>query len=458
MNPPAAQSSATADPQSPSGFEARATPQAYFALAVLLLAYINSFVDRNVMAVLIGPIRQDLNISDFQYSLLHGFAFSMFYITLGIPIARLADRGNRKWIITIGLFFWSIMACLCGVARTITTFFLARIGVGVGEASLSPAALSMLADLFPPAKLARAFAIYTLGVTVGGGLSYILGAQVYEFFDARGGAVLPLLGEVRAWQMTFIALGLPGLIIVLMMLLVKEPVRRTDRDVVSGYDTSMKEVGRHLARHRRIYIGVIGAKSLLSIVIYGMMAWYPEYLIRIHGMERGAAGSQFGLVFIVAGSLGTLVSGWSVEPMMRRGLLDAPVRVMLIVACLVAAPAVLGPLSPTPLLAVLLACPIMFLLSGYYGPGLTALQAVTPNHMRAQVTALTLFFANLFGMALGPSLVAAITDFVFRDDMSLHYSLAVVPVVMCPLAVLLAWQALRPYRTLVAPLYGKSGT
>ncbi len=456
MNPPAHQSSAGQSSTGSQGApieDARVTPQAWFALGVLLLAYINSFVDRNVMAVLIGPIRDDLNISDFQYSLLHGFAFSMFYITLGIPIARLADRSNRKWIITVGLFFWSIMTCLCGAARTVMTLFMARIGVGVGEASLSPAALSMLSDLFPPSKLARAFAIYTLGVTLGGGLSYILGAQVYEFFAARGGATLPWLGEVRPWQMTFIVIGAPGLLIVLLMLLVKEPTRRVERDVVTTNDTSLREVGRHLMRHRRVYIGVIGTKSLLSIVMYGMMAWYPEYLIRIHGMERGSAGSQFGLVFIVAGSLGALASGWSVEPMIRRGWRDAPVRVMGLIACLVAIPAVMGPLAATPVLAVALACLIMFLLNGYYGPGLTALQMVTPNHMRAQVTALSLFFANLFGLAFGPSVVALMTDFLFRDDHSLHYSLAVVPVIMCPLAALLAFQALGPYRRLVAPLY-----
>lgn len=429
----------------------RVTPQAYYALGVLLAAYILSFVDRNVMAVLIGPIRQDLQISDFQYSLLHGFSFSMFYIALGIPIARLADRTNRKWIVTIGIFFWSIMCCLCGLAKNVAMLFVARIGVGVGEAALSPPAFSMLSDLFPPEKQARAFAIYSLGVTVGGGLSAIVGGFVYRYFNATGGAILPVVGHVSAWQMTFIAVGAPGLILVVLLSLIQEPKRRTDRDPVQvETGTSSAEFWAHLKQHRRIYIGIMGANALLTVMTYGMLAWYIEFLIRTYGVARETAGLQFGLINIIVGSLGAIVIGWLVQPMVRRGIVDAPARMMLIITCLVLVPMGLGPLSPTPTLAIVLACPAMFLLSGFYGPGITALQAITPNHMRAQVAALSLFFANLFGLALGPTIVAMLTDFLFQDDAALRYSLALLPVVLCPLAALLALQALKPYRQLIA--------
>lgn len=444
----------TATPSAPGAQEAKATPQAYYALGVLLAAYILSFIDRNVMAVLIGPIRQDLAISDFQYSLLHGFAFSMFYIVLGIPIARLADHTNRKWIVTIGIFFWSIMCCLCGMARSVAMLFVARIGVGVGEAALSPPAFSMLADLFPPAKQARAFAIYSLGVTVGGGLSAIVGGFVYQYYAAAGGATLPLLGHVSAWQMTFVAVGLPGLLIVVLLGFIREPERRTDRDLGAGQagdGTSLAEFWAHLKRHKRIYIGVMGANSMLTVMTYGMLAWYIEFLIRTYGVAREDAGLQFGMINIVAGSLGAIAIGWLVQPMVQRGTIDAPARMLLIVAALVMLPAALGPLSPNPTLAVILACPAMFLLNGFYGPGITALQTITPNRMKAQVSALSLFFANLFGLALGPTIVASLTDFVFGDDTALRYSLAVLPVVLCPVAMLLAYQALKPYRELVAP-------
>lgn len=429
----------------------KVTPQAYYALGILLAAYILSFVDRNIMAVLIGPIRQDLDISDFQYSLLHGFAFSMFYIVLGIPIARLADHSNRKWIVTIGIFFWSIMCCLCGIARSVVTLFIARIGVGVGEAALSPPAFSMLSDFFPPSKHARVFAIYSLGVTVGGGLSAIIGGFVYQYFAVTDGATLPLLGHISPWQMTFITVGLPGLIIVLLLGFIKEPERRIDRDPVRAEtDSSFREFWSYLKHHRRIYIGIMGANSLLTVMTYGTLAWFIEFLIRTYDVPRESAGLHFGLINIIAGSLGALVIGWLVQPMVKRNISDAPVRMMLIIACLALIPATLGPLSPSPAMAVVLACPTMFFLNGFYGPGITALQAITPNRMKAQVTALSLFFANLFGLALGPTIVATLTDFVFGNDADLRYSLAVLPVVLCPVAALLAYQALKPYREIVA--------
>ncbi len=426
-------------------------PGAYYALVVLLLAYILSFIDRNVMAVLIGPIRADLQISDFQYSLLHGFAFSMFYIVLGIPIARLADHSNRKWIVTIGIFLWSIMCCLCGLAKSVATLFVARIGVGVGEAALSPPAFSMLSDLFPPHRQARAFAIYSLGVTIGGGLSAIIGGFVYKYFAATGGATLPLLGHIGPWQMTFISVGAPGLILVVLLGFIREPQRRMDRDLASANTgASLAEFWAWLVQNRRIYIGIMGANSLLTVMTYGMLAWFIEFLIRTYGVPREDAGLQFGLINILAGSLGAIVIGWLVQPMVQRGVSDAPARMLLIIACLVALPTALGPLSPDPVLAVILACPAMFLLNGFYGPGVTALQAITPNRMKAQVTALSLFFANLFGLALGPTIVAMLTDFLFGRDDYLRYSLALLPLVLCPLAALLAWQSLKPYRELLA--------
>jgi MFS family permease len=387
--------------------------QANYALFVLLLAYILSFVDRNVMAVLIGPIREQFDISDFQYSLLHGFAFSMFYIVLGLPIARLADRGNRKWIIAIGVFLWSLMTCLCGLAKSFATLFLARIGVGVGEAALSPPAYSLLADLFRPEKLARAMAIYTLGITLGGGLAYIVGGAVYQHFAATGGATLPVLGHVGAWQLTFIAVGAPGFLITGLLALLREPRRGSQvaQAPAAIPEASIADVSRHLKRHARAYLALIGSMSMLAILGYGTMAWYPEFLMRTYGMDRATAGGQFGVIFLVAGSLGTLAGGWSVQPLARRGRSDAPLLVILACSMLWLVPAVLGPLAANATLAVLAACPIIFFLNAYFGVGITGVQLITPPSMRAQVSALMLFSTNLFGLAFGPSAVAILTDF-----------------------------------------------
>jgi MFS family permease len=416
-----------------------------YALLVLLLAYILSFVDRNVMAVLIGPIRADFAISDFQYSLLHGFAFSMFYIFLGLPIARLADRGNRKWVITTGVFIWSVMTCLCGFARSFASLFLARIGVGVGEAALSPPAYSLLSDYFSEESLPRAMAVYTLGITIGGGLAYIVGGAVFDYFTLHGPASLPLLNELRPWQMTFVIVGLPGVILVLLLSLMVEPPRRGVQPQ-SGDGYRLSEVTAHLRQHWQAYTSLVMGVSLLAVLGYGTMAWYPEFLVRNHGMSRAAAGSQFGLIFIVAGSAGTLLGGFSAAPLRARGYTDASMRLILWIALLWLPPAVLGPLLGDRQLALWAAVPIVFFLNSYFALAIAALQGITPNRMRAQVSALLLFMTNLLGLALGPSAVAALTDFVFGGDVYLARSLSLLPLAVClPAAVLLAW-GLKYYR------------
>jgi MFS family permease len=423
--------------------------QANYTLFVLLLAYILSFVDRNVMAVLIGPIRAQFDISDFQYSLLHGFAFSMFYIALGLPIARLADQRSRKWIITAGILLWSIMTCLCGMTKSFAGLFFARVGVGVGEAALSPPAYSLLADLFSSEKLPRAMAIYTLGITLGGGLAYIVGGAVYQHFAAAGGATLPLIGQVHAWQITFIAVGLPGLLVAGLLSLMNEPDRPTADTLSAAADNanpSLGDVAQQLKDHWRAYLGLIGSMSMLAILGYGTMAWFPEFMMRTFNADRAVIGGQFGMLFIVAGSLGTLAGGWSVKPLAERGFSDAPMRVILACALLWLVPATLGPLSPSPTQALFAAAPIIFFLNAYFGVGIAGVQLITPPQMRAQISALMLFSTNLFGLAFGPSAVAVITDFGFADDMALKYALALLPVIVCPLAAALVWQGMRDYR------------
>jgi MFS family permease len=419
---------------------------AWYALGVLLLAYILSFIDRNVMAVLIGPIRQDFSISDFQYSLLHGFAFSMFYIFLGLPIGRLADQRKRSVIITMGVLFWSLMTCLCGLARSFKLLFLMRMGVGVGEAALSPPAYSLLSDYFSEERLPRALALYTLGITIGGGLAYMIGGSVYEYFSVAGTLELPLVGAVRPWQMTFLAVGLPGFLVVGLLCFMREPERRISNRENQAENYSLAEVASWLRQHWQAYTSLILGVSLLSVLGYGTMAWYVEFLVRTFAVGRAEAGSQFGLVFIIAGSLGTLVGGWSSRPLARRGYRDANMRVVFWVALLWLLPATFGPLMPTAQLALLAAVPIVFFLNSYFGVCIAALQLMTPNRMRAQVSALLLFMTNLFGLALGPTAVAALTDFLFGDDQALRYSLALLPLLVCPLAALLLGRGLRHYR------------
>lgn len=423
---------------------------AIYALIVLLLAYILSFIDRSVMAVLIGPIRADFAISDFQYSLLHGFAFSMFYIFLGLPIARIADRGNRKWVVSIGVFFWSLMTCACGMARDFKTLFLARMGVGVGEAALSPPAYSLLSDYFSDEDLPRAMAIYTLGITLGGGLAYIIGGAVYEYYLAKGGLTLPVFGQLRPWQVTFVMVGLPGLALVGLLSLMVEPKRKGEARSGAASEYSLADIRVYLRAHWQAYASVILSVSLLSVLGYGTMAWYPEFLIRNHGFGSSEAGSFFGFAFIIAGSIGTLLGGFSAKPLLRAGYSDGSLRIIALIAVLWLLPAALGPMAEDPAWAKWAAVPIVFFLNSYFGLAIAALQRITPNRMRAQVSALMLFMTNLCGLALGPSIVAALTDFVFGYDLALAKSLTLLPLIVCPLAAALLVWGLRHYRATLA--------
>ena len=190
---------------------------AWYVVAVLTVAYIFSFVDRQIINLLVEPIREDLQLTDTQISLLQGIAFALFYTLMGIPIARLADVSNRRAIIAVGVFLWSLMTAMCGLAKSFGQLFAARIGVGVGEAALSPPAYSLFTDYFPPGKVTRAIAVFTGGSFLGAGLAYIIGGFVVDFVTRLDVVEVPVFGQIRAWQMAFIVVGLPGILLALLV-------------------------------------------------------------------------------------------------------------------------------------------------------------------------------------------------------------------------------------------------
>jgi len=277
----------------------------------------------------------------------------------------------------------------------------------------------------------------------------MIGGAVYEYFSAAELITVPIFGELRAWQLTFVAVGVPGFLVVLLLLWLREPPRKMGALGGTEEVPSVAELMQWLRQNWRAYGSLMLGVSLLSVLGYGTMAWYPEFLVRSHDFTRGEAGAQFGIIFIVAGSLGTLAGGWSAGPLKKRGYADANMRVVLIVDLLWVVPAASGPLMPSGKMAMWMAFPIVFFLNSYFGVCIAALQLITPNQMRAQISALLLFMTNLFGLALGPSVVAALTDFVFGDDQALQFSLAILPLVVCPLAALVVWLGLSHYRQLL---------
>jgi len=423
------------------------TAYAWYVVAVLLLAQACSFLDRMIMGLLVGPIRETFQISDTQYSLLAGLAFSIFYALMGFPLARIADRGSRRFLIGVGIAVWSVMTAACGLAKSFWSLFLARVGVGVGEAALGPAAYSLITDYFPRDILARALSIYMIGVTLGSGLAYMIGGSVIQLVQSLGTVTIPVLGDVHGWQLTFYFVGLPGLLVAALMRTVREPPRRGRLPAAqAGEPLPIRTVVAYVLARRRAYGAHIVGISIFVMVVYGLNLWGPTYLIRTFGYSGVDAGWTFGLIMVGAGTLGLLTAGWLADSWIARGRSDAYVRVILASMILMMPFVVsLGFVTDSAIALPLLALAIFF--SAFQG-GLAggALQVMTPNQMRGQVMAVYLLLANLIGLGLGPTVVAATTDFVFRDDAAIGQSLALAGGLLCPIAATILAAGLRSIR------------
>lgn len=422
------------------------TVYAWYVVAVLLLAQTSSFVDRMIMGLLVGPIRATFQISDTQYSLLAGFAFSIFYCVMGFPLARIADRGSRRLLIGVGITVWSLMTAACGFARSFWGLFAARVGVGVGEATLGPAAYSIITDYFTREMLARALSIYMIGVTLGSGIAYMVGGSVVQWVQSLGTVTLPLLGDLYNWQPVFFLVGLPGLLVALLMFTVREPVRRGRLISAGDAHLPVREVIAYVLRRRRAYGAHIIGISVYVMVVYALNLWGPTYLIRTFGYSTASAGWTFGSIMVGAGTLGLLTAGWIADAWSARGRADAFVRIILtsmilMVPFVVALGFIKDVRFALPVLSI-----AIFLSAIQGGLAGGTLQLMTPNQMRAQVMALYGFFANLIGAGIGPTVVAAITDYVFGRDDAIGQSLAVTGAVLCPIAALILWWGLRAIR------------
>ena len=303
----------------------------WYFLSIMTLSFAVSFIDRQVMTLLIEPIKSDLLINDTQVSLLIGFAFSIFYISMAIPIARLVDRGNRVNIISLGVFFWSLMTAVCGLAKNYWQLFLARVGVGVGEATLTPAVYSLIPDYFPKEKLGTAVGFYMLGMSFGTGFALVLGGAILSYVSNIGDIVFPIVGTLRPWQVTFVIVGLPGIFLALLIKLsIKEPVRRNifDNDSSSIDKTSLISF---LNNNKKTLSLITLAYSFGGMVFYGFLTWIPEHLRRAFDWDISNAGYVFGLMLAIFGSFGAVLGGKFHDYMFSKGYKDAPIRCALII-------------------------------------------------------------------------------------------------------------------------------
>lgn len=430
--------------------------QAWYAVGVFALVLMLNFLDRGIVGLLVGPLKQDLGLSDSEVAMIMGLAFAVFYAIVGLPIARLADSRSRRAIIGVGLATWSFMTALCGLAQNFVQLFICRMGVGVGEACNGPATFSMLADLFPPERLGRAAAVLNFGFTTGQGLSLILGGAVIHALSSTPQVTVPIFGTIHSWQLTFMIVGIPGLLIALLLRTVTEPARRGRMSGPVGAvrgpakNLPLAEVLRFVVANRRTYGPMFLGLALQTMLAFGAAGWAPTFFVRTYGWTVPEAALAQGLIFLFVWPIGLIPGSLIAEWLTKKGYADANLRWTVIVQAIFVPLAILTPLMPTAGGAIAMLAAQGFVVAFSIGPQNAALQVITPGEMRGQITAFFLFMFNIIGFGLGPSIVAALTDHVFHDDAMLRYSLAWTAAILGPLVVIVLWSGLKGYRHSIA--------
>lgn len=443
----------TAEPEIETEKQAFDSKYAWYVVAVLMLAAVSSFVDRQILNLLVGPIRRDLQISDTAMSLLMGFSFAIFYTILGLPIGRLADTKSRRLIIAVGIAFWSLMTAVCGIVQSYGQLFLARVGVGIGEATLSPSAHSLIADYFPKEKLATAFSVYTTGIYIGSGMAFLLGGLVIAFASEQGTVDVPLIGTIFNWQVIFFYIGLPGLLIAALALTIREPLRRGSL-LIKGATAavSIRDVAAHIRANWKTFFCHNIGYSFFIMAGYGGAAWIPTFFIRTYEWTAPQVGLVYGLSIMIFGTIGVLLGGLYSDRLSAKGYTDARLRVGIFAALGLIVSSILMTLAPTGWMAAAMLIPANLCATFPIGAAAAAIQPIVPNQMRAQAMAVYLFIQNLLGLGIGPTLVAVVTDYVFGYDGAVRYSILIINVMALSIAAVILWLGLASYRNSIAEM------
>ena len=395
-----------------------------YALGVLVVVYTFNFIDRQILSILLEPIKQDLALSDSALGMLTGFAFALFYATLGIPIARFADRSNRRNLIAWALAIWSAMTAVSGLAQNFWHLLLARIGVGVGEAGCSPPAHSMLADYFPTENRATALGIYSLGIPFGILFGFIAGGWLNEFFG---------------WRVAFFIVGVPGLLLaILVRFTLREPPRgMAEGRVADEEQPTILETFRFLwSKHSFRHMAVGG--GLTAFVGYGVITWVPSFLIRSYGMSTGDVGTYLGLILGIPGGIGIALGGYLAD---RYGARDTRWYLWIVSVALIAStPLFFGVYLSSTAFASLMFLILPILLGNFYqATTFSQTQGLVSLRMRSVAAAVLLFILNMIGLGAGPQAIGILSDILQPSygDESLRYALLILSTVQIWAASLL---------------------
>ncbi len=382
---------------------------AWYVAVVLMLCNTLSFIDRQILGLLVDPIKHDLGISDTRIGLLQGLAFGIFYTLLGMPMGRIVDRGNRRKLVAAGVFCWSLMTASSAAARGFWSLFAARMGVGVGEATLSPSAFSLLSDYFPKERLATALSVFSMGIFFGSGLALIVGGLI--------------IGALGSWRLTFVIVGLPGLLATLLVFTIKEPQRK---NLLGGQATKLNlaEVVEQVKLRWQSVVGICLAFAFQALCNYSQQAWLPSFFIRVHGWTKRQAGLTIGIISLVTGLLGAYLGGLLCDYWQRRGKTDASLRVGVLATICAGIFFSLALAMPWVNQQLALLVPAFFFLAMPIGSSYASLQLIVPNQVRGQIGALQIFTLNLFGLILGPFLPGFFNDYLFKDPKMVGVSLS----------------------------------
>lgn len=424
---------------------------AWYAVFMLAIISMMSNVDRGVVSLLVQPIKRDLHISDTGLSIIIGFAFSFFYMLVGLPISRVADIKSRKLILTVGLSLWSLATTFTALAQNFMGLFIARGIVGAAESTMGPSAMSMISDLVPRDKLPRAMSIYSMGIMGGMAGSMIIGGLLLAYLSGTPPIHVPGVGLIRDWQMVFFLCGIPGLFLaVIFRFTVREPPRRNRK--VQG-SVPIRDVAGFIWSNKAIYVPMFLSAAINSIEGFGLGAWRVAFYERSYGWVPGQVGPLLGIISLVAMPIGLILGTLFAEHLNRKRLPDAMLRLPLYGSILAVPLAIAGPLMPTAWLALLIGA-----LGGVAGaigsPGSnSAIQIITPNEMRSQTNALFLFTISVIGGGVGPTVVALVTDFAFQDETMLRYAMVAVAAVLGPIGIILTWITMKPYGRAVTRVF-----
>lgn len=418
----------------PSQSPAVPTPQAWpkpayawYVTVLLLLAYAFAIVDRIVIGLMVDDIKADLNITDTQVGLLQGFAFALLYTLAAFPIGVAVDRRHRVRLLAAGVTVWSLMTVVSGFARSYGTLFAARIGVGLGEATVTPTSSSLIGDYFPPEKRARAFGVFMVGGAVGSGLAYLLGGFAIQLSEPFRVAFPTLLGGLAQWHITFILVGLPGLLLApLLLLTVREPARRETRDKGVSSKFTFGPVWRQIRSRPLAYFSLFIGSVLNIAVVYAQFGWLPTAFMRLYEWSPTQVASVLSVVSVPCAVLSALSAGWIMGWFVRKGRYDGPIVVAAIQGGVWAVFGTMKFLMPTAELAVFFH--VLTTLTGSLAitAALTGISQITPNELRGQFTALYALLTGLISVTAGAFIVGFLSDNLFTGPKGIGYSLSTV--------------------------------